>query len=221
MDGITSVGVHETRMDDWGIDIVVTGSQKAFMLPPGLAFIALSEKAWKMAETSTLPKFYLNLKTELKNQLKDTTAWTPGVSLIYGLRKVVQMMAEEGLENIYKRHAVCAEATRKALHALGMKLLSKGSYSNAATGFFVPESVNASAVENYLREKVGITLAGGQDDIKGKVIRVSHLGYHGYFDTIIAISAIEMALKKFGCDITLGTGVAAAEEVIESAFPAI
>ncbi|MDR2869969.1 MAG: alanine--glyoxylate aminotransferase family protein [Deferribacteraceae bacterium] len=220
VDGITSVGVHETRMDEWGIDILITGSQKALMLPPGLAFIALSEKAWAMTKKSNLPKFYLDLTVELKNQKQDTTAWTPGVNLIYGLKAVVKMLKEEGYDNVYKRHTVCAEATRKGLQALGMRLLAKDTPANSATGFFVPEGVNATAVEDYLREKVGVTLASGQDDIKGKAIRVSHLGYHSYFDTIIALSAIEMALKVFGCDIKLGAGVAAAEAVIAAAFPA-
>ena len=221
VDGITSVGVYDSRMDEWGIDILLSGSQKAFMLPPGLAFIALSEKAWKMAGSSTLPKFYLDLKTELKNQNKDTTAWTPGVNLIFGLRKVLQRFNEEGLENVYKRHAVCAEATREGLKALGLKLLAKENPANSATGFFVPEGMDAVKIENYLREKVGVTLAGGQDDIKGKVIRVSHLGYHSYFDTIIALSAIEMALKIFGHNVTLGKGVAAAEEVFVANMPGI
>ncbi|MDR2884182.1 MAG: alanine--glyoxylate aminotransferase family protein [Deferribacteraceae bacterium] len=219
VDGITSVGVYDTKMDEWGIDIMLSGSQKAFMLPPGLAFITLSQKAWKMTESSTLPKFYLNLATELKNQKKDTTAWTPGVNLIYGLTKSLQMMNEEGLENIYKRHAICAEATRKALTALGLKLLAVDSPSNAATGVFMPEGIDAVKFEYYMREKVGITFAGGQDDLKGKVIRVSHLGYHGLFDTITAISAIEMGLKVFGYNVQLGKGVAACEEVFAAHLP--
>jgi aspartate aminotransferase-like enzyme len=219
VDAITSAGVYDTRMDEWGIDIMVSGSQKAFMLPPGLAFITLSEKAWAKTKTSTLPKYYLDLNVELKNQKKDTTAWTPGVNLIYGLNKALKMMKAEGLENVYKRHAVCAEATRKALIALGLKLLAEDSPSNAATGVYMPDGIDATKFEDYMREKIGITFAGGQDHLKGKIIRVSHLGYHDYFDTVLAISAIEMGLKAFGHNIMLGKGMAACEEVLAAHMP--
>ncbi|MDE7169205.1 MAG: alanine--glyoxylate aminotransferase family protein, partial [Mucispirillum sp.] len=201
VDGITSVGVHDTEFDEWGMDILITGSQKAFMLPPGLAFIALSKKAWSMAEKSSLPKFYFNLKTELKNQLKNTTAWTAGVSLVTGLKTVISMMEKEGLENVFKRHALNAEAVRAAVSALGMTLLAKDIPSNAATGCFLPEGIDGKKFVKYLRDDCGVALAGGQDKLAGKILRISHLGYHDVFDTITAISAIEMGLKKFGADI--------------------
>lgn len=221
VDGITSAGVHDTRFDEWGIDILITGSQKAFMLPPGLAFITLSEKAWKMTESSTLPKFYFNLKTELKNQVKNTTAWTAGVSLIIGLRTVLKMMEEEGIDNVFKRHDINARATREAVKALGLKLLAKDYPSNAATGCFLPENIDGKAFVKYLRDKCGVALAGGQDHLTGKILRISHLGYHDLFDTITAISAIEMGLVKFGANITLGAGVAAAQKVLMEEMPQI
>lgn len=219
VDGITSVGVHDTEFDEWGIDILITGSQKAFMLPPGLAFIALSKKAWSMAEKSSLPKFYFNLKTELKNQLKNTTAWTAGVSLVTGLKTVISMMEKEGLENVFKRHALNAEAVRAAVSALGMTLLAKDIPSNAATGCFLPEGIDGKKFVKYLRDDCGVALAGGQDKLAGKILRISHLGYHDVFDTITAISAIEMGLKKFGADIELGKGVAAAQNILIKELP--
>ena len=167
VDGITSAGVHDTRFDEWGIDILITGSQKAFMLPPGLAFITLSQKAWNMVEKSTLPKFYFNLKTELKNQLKNTTAWTAGVSLIIGLKTVLSMMEKEGIDNVFKRHSINAEATRAAVKALGLKLLAQDIPSNAATGCFLPENIDGKAFVKYLRDKCGVSIAGGQDHLAG------------------------------------------------------
>ena len=221
VDGITSAGVHDTRFDEWGIDILITGSQKAFMLPPGLAFITLSQKAWNMVEKSTLPKFYFNLKTELKNQIKNTTAWTAGVSLIIGLKTVLSMMEKEGIDNVFKRHSINAEATRAAVKALGLKLLAQDIPSNAATGCFLPENIDGKAFVKYLRDKCGVSIAGGQDHLAGKILRISHLGYHDAFDTITAVSAIEMGLKKFGADIEFGKGVAAAQSVLMGEMPSI
>ena len=221
VDGITSAGVHDTRFDEWGIDILITGSQKAFMLPPGLAFITLSQKAWNMVEKSTLPKFYFNLKTELKNQLKNTTAWTASVSLIIGLKTVLSMMEKEGIDNVFKRHSINAEATRAAVKALGLKLLAQDIPSNAATGCFLPENIDGKAFVKYLRDKCGVSIAGGQDHLAGKILRISHLGYHDAFDTITAVSAIEMGLKKFGADIEFGKGVAAAQSVLMGEMPSI
>ena len=218
VDGITSVGVHDTCMDEWGIDILLTGSQKAFMLPPGLAFIALSKKAWAATEKSTQSKFYLDLKTERKNQVKNTTAWTAGVSLVVGLKTVLGMIESEGLENVFKRHALNAEATRAAARALNMKLLAEDYPSCAATGCFLPDGLDGKAFVKYLRDKCGVALAGGQDKLEGKILRISHLGYHDAFDTITAISAIEMGLRKFGVNVKLGAGVAAAEEVLINAM---
>lgn len=214
VDGITSVGVEETKMDDWGVDIIVSGSQKAFMLPPGLSFIALSQKAWKKCETSTLPKYYLNLKKELKSQKDNTTAWTPAVSLVIGLNTALDMMLNEGLENVYKRQYICAEATRLAVKSLGFKLLTKGIPSSAATGIILPEDFDGGKFVKFMREKMGITFAGGQDHLKGKLLRISHIGYHDVFDTIIAISALEMGLKRFGYNIEYGQGLKSAEKFL-------
>ncbi len=217
VDGITGVGVFEIPMDDWGIDILVSGAQKAFMLPPGLAFIALSEKAWKKADEAKNSKFYLNLKKEKKNLANNTSAYTPAVTLINGLKEALDMFEEEGLDNVYKRTALHAKAVRAGCDALGLKNVTD-SPSEAMTGVYLPEGVDGNKLVKTLRDNFGVTYAGGQDEWKGKIIRIAQLGYIGAFDVIIAISALEMALSKFGADIKLGTGVAAAEEVLKEGF---
>jgi aspartate aminotransferase-like enzyme len=214
VDGITSVGVMPMPMDEWGIDVLVSGSQKAFMLPPGLAFIALSPKAWRAAETAKCPKFYFDLAKERKNLKKDTTAYTPAVSLITGLKEALLMIKEEGIENTFARHDRLARATRAGAVALGLKLLAPKSPSTAATGVYVPEGVDGEKIVKYLRDTMGVTMAGGQDHLKGKILRIAHLGYVDTFDTVVAMSSIEMALKKFGHPVKFGAGVAAAQEIL-------
>ncbi len=205
-------------MDDWGVDAVITGSQKALQLPPGLALVALSEKAWKANESSKCPRFYFDFKKERKNLANQTTAYTPAVSLVTGLRSVLQSMREEGIENVHKRHNRLARATRAAVKALGLKPVAPDAPADSATGLFVPDGVDGAKLVKSLRDDFGVTLAGGQDDWKGKVVRIAHLGYVDTFDTILAIAALEMALKKFGHDVTLGKGVAAAQEILLEAY---
>ncbi|GMR00540.1 MAG: alanine--glyoxylate aminotransferase family protein [Zetaproteobacteria bacterium] len=221
VDAITALGVIDMPMDDWGLDVVISGSQKAFMLPPGLAMIALSDKAWALTESAACPKFYFDLATERKNQQagKDTTAWTPAVALILGLNEVLKMMFEEGLDNLLARHALLAKATRAGVAALGMKPVSS-TPATSATGAFVPEGVDGGAFVKYLRDTMGVTFAGGQDHLKGKIIRIAHLGYYDVFDICIAISAIEIALNRFGHPVEMGRGVAAAQAVLAERFPA-
>ena len=218
VDGITSVGVFPTPMDDWGIDVLVSGSQKAFMLPPGLAFASLSEKAWKFMETAKCPRFYFDFKKERKNLKDNTTAYTPAVSLIIGLREALKMIKAEGLENVFARHSRLARATRAAIKALGLKLLAPDSPSDASTGAYVPEGVDGGKFVKYLRDDMGVTMAGGQDHLKGKIIRIALLGYVDNFDIIVAISSIEMALRKFGHKIEFGKGVAAAQEILMEGY---
>jgi aspartate aminotransferase-like enzyme len=218
VDGVTAVGVLSMPFDDWGIDALVTGSQKALMLPPGLAFIALSDRAWERTKTAKLPRFYFDLNLERKNQQKGSGAFTPAVSLIFGLRASLDMMQREGLDRVYERHARMARATRAATTALGLKLLAPENPSPAATGVFLPENIDADRVLDYLRDQMNITFAEGQDQLKGKVIRIAHVGYMGAFDVITAIAALEMALRKFGLEIPFGHGVAAAEEVLMDAL---
>ena len=218
VDGITAVGVFDVPMDSWGIDVLVSGSQKAFMLPPGLAFISLSKKAWKFRESSKCPRFYFDLAKERKNLGKDTTAYTPAVSLITGLKESLRLIKEEGLEKVFARHDRLARAARAASLALGLKLLAPESPSNAATGIYVPDGVDGEKLVKFIRDEMGVTLAGGQDHMKGRILRIAHLGYVDTFDLIIAVSAVEMALKKFGHKVELGRGVGAAEEILREGY---
>ena len=218
VDGVTAVGVVPLKMDDWGIDVLVTGSQKALMLPPGLGFIALSDRAWEKTKKAKLPRFYFDLNLERKNQQKGSGAFTPAVSLIFGVRASMKMIEREGLENVYERHARLCRATRAAAAALGLKLLAPDDPSPAATGIYLPSGIDADQMLEYLRDKMNVTLAEGQDQLKGKAIRIAHIGYMGAFDVITAIAALEMALRKFGAEIPFGRGVAAAEEVLMEAL---
>ncbi len=214
VDGVTAVGVVSIPLDDWGLDVLVTGSQKAMMLPPGLGFIALSDRAWERTKQATLPRFYFDLNLERKNQQKGSGAFTPAVSLIFGARASLEMMQREGLDRVYARHARMSRATRAAASALGLKLIAPDSPSPAATGVYLPDGIDADQVLDYLRDHMNITLAEGQDQLKGKVIRIAHVGYMGAFDVITAVAALEMVLRKFGVELPFGKGVAAAQEVL-------
>ena len=220
VDAITALGVVDLPMDAWGLDAVISGSQKAFMLPPGLAMIACSEKYWRLAEGARCGRFYFDLLAERKAQAKgsDTTAWTPAVSLIIGLHEVLRMMLEEGLDTLFRRHAILAEAARAGVQALGLELISKRP-ATSATGAFIPEGIAGGAFVKYLRDKMGVTFAGGQDQFKGKIVRIAHLGYYDVFDIVIAMAALEMALARFGHPVEFGQGVAAAERVLMQRLP--
>jgi len=219
VDGITAVGVYQLPMDRWGIDILVTGSQKAMMLPPGLAAISLSDRAWARAESVEQPRFYFDLLKERAGQAKNSTAYTPAISLIYGLDESLAMMREEGFAELYARHDRCARATRAGVEALSMRLLSPEAPSPAATGVFVPDGIDGKQLHGYLRDEMGVAFAGGQDQLKGKILRIAHIGYIDVFDTIAAIAALEMALEHFGHAVELGRGVGAAQRVLMSALP--
>jgi aspartate aminotransferase-like enzyme len=214
VDAISALVAHDLRTDEWEIDIMAGGSQKGLMLPPGLAFVSVSEKAWKKAETSKLPRFYFNFKKERENLAKNQTNFTSPVTLIIGLNESLKMLQKEGLVNVFKRHERLAHATRKAVQALGLELYSKDSPSNAVTAIMTPPGIDGQAVYKNLREKYGITAAGGQDRARGKIFRIAHLGYVDRFDVITAIAGIEMVLKGMGHPVKLGTGVAVAEELL-------
>jgi len=209
-DAITAIGVFDVPMDKWGIDVLCLGSQKALMLPPGLAMVAVSEKAWAANAKATLPRFYLDLLREKKSQEKGETAFTPAVSLVVGLRESLRMLKEEGLEGVWLRHERLAKATRAAAGGLGLELFSS-SPTNAVTGIRAPNGVDGTAVVRNMRMKYGITIAGGQDHLKGKIVRIAHIGFMSEFDIITAISGLEMTLSDLGFGIRPGAGVAAAQ----------
>jgi aspartate aminotransferase-like enzyme len=214
VDAISALAAHDLRTDEWGIDIMVGGSQKGLMLPPGIAFVSVSEKAWEKAKTAKLPKFYFNFTKDRENLAKNQTNFTSPVTLIIGLNESLKMLQAEGLENVFKRHEKLAQTTRKAVHALGLELYAKESPSNAVTAIMSPPGIDGQAVYKNLREKYGITAAGGQDRARGKIFRIAHLGYVDKFDVITAIAGIEMVLKGMGYPVKLGTGVAIAEELL-------
>lgn len=217
VDGITGVGVFDIPMDDWGVDILICGSQKAMMMPPGLGFVALSDKAWAKADKVKNNKFYFDLKKERKNLKDKTTAYTPAVSLVNGLLEALTMMEEETYPAIFKRHELLARGVRAGTDALGLKMVTK-SPTEAMTGVYLPEAVDGKKFVKALRDKFGVTFAGGQDQWEGKIIRIAHLGYFGEFDMVIALSSIEMALHKFGHKVQFGAGVGAAEAVLHEGF---
>ena len=214
VDAITGIGVFNIPMDEWGLDVVISGSQKALMLPPGLAFAALSDKAWKFVERSDLPKYYFNFKKELKSAQKNQSSYTPAISLFVGLRETLNMIRKEGLEGVFRRHEKLAAATRAAVKGLGLELFAPDSPSNAVTAVKIPEGIDGERLKDLFFERFGITVAEGQDRAKGKIIRIAHLGYYERLDMVMVISALEMLLKEMGYNFELGKGVKAAEEIL-------
>ena len=216
VDGITSVGVYEVYPDEIGIDVLVTGSQKALMLPPGLSILYYSEKAEKRLETSNLPKYYFDVRAESKKQSKGQTAYTPAINLIIALNESLKLILDEGLENLAKRHEIMAKATRQAVKEIGLELLSE-SPANSATGVYAPAGINADDLRKELL-KIGFRVAGGQDHLKGKIFRIAHMGYFDFMDVVQVIGGLEIALKKIGYPVELGKGVAKAQEIVMEGF---
>ena len=213
VDGITSVGAHELYMDDWELDVVITGSQKGLMIPPGLSFIALSEKAWGMVEKSNLPKYYFSLKKAKEALQGGDTPWTPAIALIVALDVALKMIREEGLENIWKRHEKLSKAVREGCKAIGLKLFGEPP-SHAVTAVYFPDGIDKKEFQKVLKYKYGITVAGGQEHLKDKIFRISHLGYYDEIDIVGVISALEMALMEVGFDeFNIGDGVRAVQKV--------
>ena len=216
VDAITAMGVTNIPMDEWGLDVVVSGSQKGYMLPPGLAFVGVSEKGWRFNANATCPRFYFDFAKEKKSLEGDQTAFTPAVSLIVGLKEVLRMVREETLEGVHARHERLANATREGLKAAGLTLFPTGTPSTAVTAVNAPEGVDGQDIYKTLRTRYGVTAAGGQDHLKGKVFRLAQLGYADTFDTIIAVSAIEMVVADLGGKVNLGAGVKRAQELLRA-----
>ena len=209
-DAVSSLLAEPLKMDEWGIDVVVSGSQKGVMLPPGIGFIAVgSEKAWKLIESSKSPKYYFDLKTYKKKYPENP--YTPAVNMIYMLKKAVEMIKEETIEKVWERHALLGEATRKAVKALGFELLSKRP-GNVVTAVKLPADIDGNKITKIMRDKYGVTIAGGQAHLKGKIIRISHLGYLSPFDTLTAFSALELTLKELGYKFELGVSLKTLQE---------
>ena len=214
VDGVSGVGGIEISVDEWHVDILSTGSQKSLMLPPGLAIQSVSEKAWKVIENNNSPRYYFDLRKARKQYAKWNTAYTPAVSLFVGLQAALDMMLEEGLDNVYARHRLLRDATRAAVRALGLKLMVEdGCASPVVTSIWAPEGIGADEIRKVLRKEYDITFAGGQAKLKNKIMRIAHMGYAGKMDVITAISGLEMSLARLGYPVAQGAGVKAAQQV--------
>ncbi|MEK7850163.1 MAG: alanine--glyoxylate aminotransferase family protein [Candidatus Omnitrophota bacterium] len=214
VDAISGLGAIDLQMDAWNVDVVVSGSQKGFMLPPGLGFIAVSKKAWKLVEESQCPKYYFGLKAAKKAYDKTDTPFTPAIGLVIALNEVLKMMKTEGLDNIFARHKKLADATRAAMLALDLELFSPSAASDGVTAVKVPGGIDGEKLVKAMRDEYGVTIAGGQGEMKGKLFRIAHMGYMSEFDIILGIACLEKVLKKMGYGFELGAGLKAAQEVL-------
>jgi aspartate aminotransferase-like enzyme len=225
VDAVSALGAIPVNQDAWDIDVVVTGSQKALMCPPGLAFASPNEKALAYAAESPGRRFYFDWGLTVKGQRKDPpdSPFTPAVGLFMALDVALEMILEqEGLDNVFERHALLGKATREAAKALDLELFGpEDERANVATAIKVPEGVDGGKVPKIMRDKYRITVAGGQAQLKGKIVRIAHCGYFGPFDIITAIGALEMAFTELGHELELGAGVAAAQRTfLEAGVPA-
>ncbi|MCK5889207.1 MAG: aminotransferase class V-fold PLP-dependent enzyme [Methylococcales bacterium] len=217
VDGVSSIASLEFRMDDWGVDGAISGSQKGFMLPAGAAILAFSQKALKMTETATFPRFFLDLKDQMAQNELGYTPYTASTPMIHGLRKSIDLLLEEGLENVYARHFRLAEGTRKAIAAWGLKLCAhEGLESDTVSAIVVPEDKDARDVIATAFNKYNISLGAGLTELMGKVFRIGHIGDMNDVSMLGAIAGIEMALLDNDFDIKPGSGVAAAIEYYRS-----
>ncbi len=213
VDGISGLGAAKCPMDEWNINVLLTGSQKSLMIPPGLAFISFDDKAWKLVESSTLPKYYFDVKKAKKSMGKRTTPYTPAVSLVYQQLEALKIIKGQTIEGILEHHAVLGKATREAVKTMGLELFSKFP-GNILTSVKTPEGVDGKKLVKTMQDKYLAYISGAQDPMKGKFFRIAHLGYMGAFDVITAITALEMALLDEGFKVELGKGVAVAEKIL-------
>ncbi len=213
VDAISSLGVMDLPMDTWGVDIVVAGSQKGLMLPPGLAFAALSDKAWARVPDARLPKYYFTFAGERKAIEKNQSAYTPAVSLVVGLRESLRLILAEGLPNVFARHERLARATRAGVQALGLELFADQPGA-ACTAVKAPAGIEGGAIVKGFRKR-GITIAGGQGTMKGRIFRIAHMGYVDAFDVVTALGALELVLADLGYPVKVGEGVRAAQQILQ------
>ncbi len=225
VDGITGLGTTQFDVDGWGIDVLIGGSQKAVMIPPGLAYLSVSERAWAAMEATKNPRFYFDLRKERKNAVKGESAYTPAVALVAGLGAALDYIAgqaggdlEKGREALVNNAEVNAAATRAGLVALGFTLFAPTSPAAAATAVAVPEGMDSSVVVKALKSKFALIAANGQGEMQGKIFRVAHLGFFDYLDTVALLGAMEhIAKDNLGLPVKFGQAVAAAQEVYAKA----
>lgn len=219
VDGVTSVGAMPVKTDEWGIDILISGSQKGFMIPPGLAFLTCSEKAMQAYEQCRYPSFYFDFKAYKKAVADNSTPYTPAVNLIIALNTALKMMKKEGLENIYARHARLAAALRASLRAMGLKLFVENDEiaSKAITAVLPPDGITVPQIRNTMKKDFDIVLANGQGKLVDKIFRMGHLGFVSDRDLLAAVTAMEATLFKLGHKFEVGSGTAVAIKMLNEA----
>ncbi|MFA4990140.1 MAG: alanine--glyoxylate aminotransferase family protein [Candidatus Omnitrophota bacterium] len=213
VDAISGLGAIDLKTDDWFCDVVVSGSQKGLMLPPGLGFISVSPKAAKLIEVSKSPRYYFDLRKAKKAWDKTDTPFTPAITLIIALNEALKMIKEDGLDAVFARHKKLAEATRAAAKALGLELFAPLAGSDVVTSVKVPLGLDGEKLVKTMRDTYGVTIAGGQAELKGKIFRFAHMGFIAEFDIITGISCLEKVLAQMGYKFPMGAGVKAAEEI--------
>ncbi len=213
VDAISGLGGEELRMDEWKLDVVVAGSQKGLMIAPGLAFAAVSPKGWKAVEACKNARFYFDYRTIKKSIPNKETPWTPAVTLMQSLKVALSHIKEETIEGVWARHKKLARATRAGMEALGLKLFATNPCA-VLTSALLPASVDGNKLVDWTRDELGVSVAGGQEQLKGKIVRLAHMGYMDQFDMLIGLSALETALKKFGVTVPTGKAAHAAQEAL-------
>jgi aspartate aminotransferase-like enzyme len=217
VDAITGFGTMPLDIDGWGIDVAIGGSQKAFMIPPGLAFMSVSPKAWKMAETATLPHYYFNLKKEKKSGDAGESSWTPAIAMILALAEALRYVKQIGMANLIANAQLLAQATRAAAAELGLQLFSPGSPGSSVTAIKAPQGMDSGVIVKEFRNRFGSIIANGQGSMKGQIFRLAHLGYFDFSDLFATIAGLEVILNANGYPVQYGSGVAAAQRVYAQA----
>ncbi|MCX6623919.1 MAG: alanine--glyoxylate aminotransferase family protein [Acidobacteria bacterium] len=217
VDAITGLGTMPLKIDEWGLDVVIGGSQKAFMIPPGIAFLSISAKAWERTGTADLPHYYFDFKKERKNGLSGESSWTPNTSLIIALNEALKYVKSMGMDKLIDNAQLLAKATRLAAAALGLDLFAANSPGSAVTSIRAPKGMDSGVIVKEFRSRFGAIIANGQGSMKGQIFRIAHLGYFDFSDLFAVVAALEIILKTNGFPVQYGTGVAAVQQAFEDA----
>ncbi len=217
VDGITGIGTMPLDIDGWGLDVLIGGSQKAFMIPPGLAFLSISPKAWRHAETAGLPHYYFDFKKEKKNADKGESSWTPATSLILAMASSLQYIKQVGMAKMVENAQLLARATREAVTRLGLELFAPAAPSSSVTAVRAPKGMDSGVIVKEFRNRFGAIIANGQGTMKGQIFRIAHLGYFDFADVFAIVAALELILHAQGIPVEFGSGVAAAQRVYAEA----
>jgi aspartate aminotransferase-like enzyme len=217
VDAITGLGTMSLDIDGWGLDVVIGGSQKAFMIPPGLAFLSISPKAWAVAETSKLPRYYFNLKKEKKNAVNGESSWTPATSLLLALAEALNYVKSIGMDKLIANAQLLAAATRSAAAALGLELFAPGAPGSAVTAIKPPRGMDSGVIVKEYRNRFGSIIANGQGSMKGQIFRIAHLGYFDFADLFAVVAELEIILAANGFPVKFGAGVAAVQNAYADA----